>query len=198
MFANRYTAFIDACTLASALRRNLLLTLAEAEFFRVRWSVEVLDETQRAIEKILTDKGHERDNAADRAGRARRAMEEAFEEATIYDFQELLCACEAMPDPNDVHVLAAALKTQAATIVTENLKDFPKHVLAPLNIEARTADAFIADTIALDPGRAVAAIRTMRLRFNRPEKTAEILLMDMDAAGLTETVDVLRPYVGSL
>lgn len=198
MFANRYTAFIDACTLASALRRNLLLTLAEAEFFRVRWSVQVLDETQRAIEKILTDKGHDPDDAKDRAGRARQAMEAAFEEAIVEDFQDLLCACDGLPDPGDVHVLAAALKTQAATIVTENLKDFPEHVLAPLNIEARSADAFIADTIALDPGRAVAAIRTMRLRLKRPEKTAEILLMDMDAAGLTETVDVLRPYVGSL
>jgi predicted nucleic acid-binding protein len=198
LFANRYTAFIDACTLASALRRNLLLTLAEAEFFRVRWSVQVLDETQRAIEKILTDKGYGADDAKDRAARARQAMEMAFEEAIVEDFQDLLCACEEMPDPGDVHVLAAALKTQAATIVTENLKDFPEQVLAPLNIEARSADAFIADTIALDPGRAVAAIRTMRLRLKRPEKTAEILLMDMDAAGLTETVDVLRPYVGSL
>jgi len=56
LFANRYTVFIDACTLASALKRNLLLTLAEAEFFRVRWSVQVLDETQRAIATILTDK----------------------------------------------------------------------------------------------------------------------------------------------
>jgi PIN domain len=198
LFANRYTAFIDACTLASALRRNLLLTLAEAEFFRVRWSLQVLDETQRATEKILTDKGYDPDDAKDRATRARQAMEMAFEEAIVDDFQDLLCACEGMPDPGDVHVLAAALKTQAATIVTENLKDFPEHVLAPLNIEARSADAFIADTIALDPGRAVAAIRTMRLRLKRPEKTAEILLMDMDAAGLTETVDVLRPYVGSL
>jgi predicted nucleic acid-binding protein len=198
LFANRYTAFIDACTLTSALRRNLLLTLAEAEFFRVRWSVQVLDETQRAIEKILTDKGYEPDDAKDRATRARQAMEMAFEVAIVDDFQDLLCACAGMPDPGDVHVLAAALKTQAATIVTANLKDFPEHVLAPLNIEARSADAFIADTIALDPGRAVAAIRTMRLRLKRPEKTAEILLMDMDAAGLTETVDVLRPYVGSL
>jgi PIN domain len=198
LFANRYTAFIDACTLASALRRNLLLTLAEAEFFRVRWSVQVLDETQQAIEKILTDKGYEPDDARGRAARARQAMEMAFEEAIVEDFQDLLGACAGMPDPGDVHVLAAALKTQAATIVTENLKDFPEHVLAPLNIEARNADAFIADTIALDPGRAVAAIRTTRLRLKRPEKTAEILLMDMDAAGLTETVDVLRPYVGSL
>ena len=198
MLANRYTAFIDACTLASALRRNLLLTLAEAEFFRVRWSAQVLDETERAIETILTGKDYESADARDRAARARRAMETAFEEALVDDYDDLTCACNGMPDHRDIHVLAAALKTQAATIVTENLKDFPETVLAPLNIEARSADAFIADTIALDTGRAVAAIRTMRLRLKRPEKTAELLLLDMEAAGLTETVDVLRPHVGSL
>lgn len=198
MFANRYTAFIDACTLASALRRNLLLTLAEAEFFRVRWSVPVLDETERAIATILGDKGYPPDDARDRAARARWAMETAFEEAVVDDFQNLLSVCGGLPDPDDMHVLAAALKTQAATIVTENVKDFPDRALAPLNIEARTADAFIADTIPLDPGRAVAAIRTMRLRFKRPEKTAEILLQDMEAAGLTETVDVLSPHRESL
>ena len=198
MFANRYTAFIDACTLASALRRNLLLTLAEAEFFRVRWSAQVLAETERAIETILTGKDYDSADAKDRAARARRAMETAFEEALVDDYDDLTCACDGMPDHKDIHVLAAALKTQAATIVTENLKDFPERVLAPLNIEARSADAFIADTIALDTGRAVAAIRTMRLRLKRPEKTAELLLLDMEAAGLTETVDVLRPHVGSL
>ncbi len=198
MFANRYTAFIDACTLASALRRNLLLTLAEAEFFRVRWSAQVLDETERAIETILTGKDYESADAKDRAARARRAIETAFEEALVDDYDDLTCACDGMPDHKDIHVLAAALKTQAATIVTENLKDFPEKVLTPLNIEARSADAFIADTIALDTGRAVAAIRTMRLRLKRPEKTAELLLLDMEAAGLTETVDVLRPHVESL
>jgi predicted nucleic acid-binding protein len=198
LFANRYTAFIDACTLASALRRNLLLTLAEAEFFRVRWSEQVLHETERAIANILTGKDYTPDDATDRAARARAAMEAAFEEAVVDDFKDLNGVCVGLPDPKDVHVLAAALKTQAATIVTENLKDFPDKVLAPLNIEARSADAFIADTIALDPGRAVAAIRTMRLRLKRPEKTAEVFLLDLEAAGLTETVDVLRPHVGSL
>lgn len=111
MFANRYTAFIDACTLASALRRNLLLTLAEAEFFRVRWSATVLDETQHAIKTILLAKGHEEADAEDRSARARRAMEAAFEEAIVEDYDDLTCGCTGMPDPKDVHVLAAALKT---------------------------------------------------------------------------------------
>jgi hypothetical protein len=196
VFANRFTALIDACALAGALKRNLLLTLAEAEFFRLRWSDQILDETEAAITSILTGKGVE--DAAERASRARKMMVTAFEEACVGDFSGMMGAVIGLPDENDRHVVAAALKTSAAIIVTDNLKDFPERVLAPLNLEARSADAFIADTIALDPGRAVAAIRRMRERFKRPEKTAEILLLDMEAAGLTETVDVLKPHVLSL
>lgn len=196
MFANRFTAFVDACTLAGALKRNMLLTLAEAEFFRIRWSEPVLTETQQAIEKILANKGVA--DAVDRAARARQRMEAAFEEALVSDFDKFLCVCDDLPDPKDAHVVAAALKTQAAMIVTDNLKDFPAAILAPLNIEARSADAFIADTISLDPGRAVAALRRMRLRLNKPEKTAEILLLDMEAVGLLETVDILRSHAQSL
>jgi hypothetical protein len=125
-------------------------------------------------------------------------MEAAFEEATVIDFDSFLSTCGDLPDPGDAHVVAAALKTQAATIVTDNLKHFPKALLEPLNIEALSCDAFIADTIALDPGRAVAAIRRMRERFKKPEKTADLLLLDMEANGLTETVDILRAHVESL
>lgn len=196
MFANRYTAFIDACTLASTLKRNLLLSLAEAEFFRVRWSEKVLNETEAAIAKILA--GKDAPDPSERAARARRAMEDAFEEALVAEYELFLPACIGLPDPNDAHVVAAALKTQAATIVTENLSDFPDEHLLSLNLEAKSADAFIADTIALDPGKAVAAIRKMRERFKRPEKTADVLLLDMEAAGLTQTVDVLRPHALSL
>ena len=50
MFANRYTPIFDACTLASGLRRSLLLTLAEAEFLGVRRSAQLLDEAKRRTE----------------------------------------------------------------------------------------------------------------------------------------------------
>lgn len=196
MFANRFTAFVDACALAGALKRNLLLTLAEADFFRLRWSSTVLDETQSAIEKILLEKGAP--DAEARAQRARASMELAFEDARVEDFEKFRCVCEGLPDPDDAHVLAAALKTQAAVIVTDNLKDFPAELIKPLNIEVRSTDAFLADTIMLDTGRAVAANRTMRERFKRPEKTAEAMFLDMEASGLTETVDALRAHVLSL
>lgn len=196
MFANRYTAVVDACSLAGALPRNLLLTLAEAEFFRLRWSAEILAEAERAIASILDRKGAL--DAAERAARARSAMQRAFTDADVGDYSALLPACVSLPDPKDAHVLAAALKTQAAVIVTENLRDFPLRIVSPLNLEVRTADAFIADTLSLDIGRGVAAVRLMRERLKRPEKTAEALLRDIEAAGLTQTADVLRPHVASL
>lgn len=196
MFANRYTAFIDACALAGALKRNLLLTLAEAGFFRVRWSEKVLDETRLAIQKIL--EGKNVPDAAERSVRAVAFMKAAFEDAMVSSYDDFLSVCEKLPDPGDRHVVAAALKTQAAVIVTDNIKHFPARVVSPLNIDVCTTDEFIANTIALDIGKAVAAIRKMRERLKNPEKTAELLLLDMEAAGLLQTVDLLRPEMQSL
>ncbi|WP_293383326.1 PIN domain-containing protein [Phenylobacterium sp. SCN 70-31] len=129
MFANRFTALVDACSLAGVASRNLLLTLAEAEFFRLRWSDEILHETERAIARILSAQGVA--DAADQALRNRRAMEEAFEDAMVCGYADFLPTSAGLPDPKDAHVLAAALKTEAHMIVTENLKDFPALVLGP-------------------------------------------------------------------
>jgi predicted nucleic acid-binding protein len=196
VFANRFTAFIDACSLTSALKRNLLLSLAEAEFFRVRWSRGVMNETQSAIERILTKRGYA--DASSRAARACSAMERGFKDAMVTDIDQFLVACAGLPDENDAHVLAAALKTGAQVIVTENLRHFPASYLAPLNMDTRSADGFIADTIALDEGRAIPAIRQMRVRFKKPDMTAAELFIRMEASGLVETVDILKPHLGSL
>ncbi len=196
MFANRFTVLVDACSLVPALSRNLLLSLAEAEFFRVRWSVAILDEAERAIAKVFA--GKRIADAEDRAKRARGHIERAFGDAIVTGYEDLINDLEGLPDPSDAHVIAAAVKTRASVIVTDNIKHFPKRLLTPLDLEAKTPDAFIADTVDLDTGRAVAAVRRMRERLQRPEKSAETLLLDMDAAGLTETVDVLRGHLLSL
>lgn len=81
MFANRYTALVDACTLVSAPRRDLLLTLAEAGFFRVRWSQRILDETRTALDKIFAERGLA--DAPTRAARSVDAMHQAFPEALV-------------------------------------------------------------------------------------------------------------------
>ncbi|PKR87436.1 PIN domain-containing protein [Pleomorphomonas diazotrophica] len=196
MFANRFTAFVDANVLAGALKRNLLLTLAEAGHFRVRWSAIVLGETERAIEAILEDRGE--GDARTRAAKHRAAMERAFEDANVADYSEFLHLGDHLPDPNDGHVLAAALKAKADVIVTDNLKHFPTEVLSPLGLNALSADVFIANTVALETASAIPALRKMRERFQKPEMDAEQLLIRMEAIGLLETTSCLKPFIGSL
>lgn len=196
MLANRFTALIDACALFGALKRNLLLSLADADLYRVRWTARILEEVERNLAAHLAKKGDE--SARQKAERARQAIEHAFPDASVSGHEGLVDCIRGMPDPNDRHVVAAALKTRASVIVTDNKADFPSDVLGPFDLEVKSTDEFIADTIDLDQGRAVAAVRQMRERFHKPEMSADALLLLMEARGLTLSVDMLRGHVASL
>ena len=78
--------------------------LAEVDFFRLRWSSLVLDETETAIDEILTGRGFA-DAPTARADFARASMEAAFEDAMVTDFDNFLPVAAGLPDPNDHHVL---------------------------------------------------------------------------------------------
>ena len=196
MFANRFTVLLDANVLAPDLTRNMLLSLAEAEFFRPRWSALIMDESERAIAKMRQKKGKP-DPEGD-ASRARLAMERAFEDAIVTGFDPIEAGLSSLPDPGDAHVIAAAIETSASIIVTENLKDFPARILAPHGIEAKSANDFLADTIDLKPEKAAQALAAMRARFQNPTITAEGLLLQMEARGLGDAADLLRDHINAL
>lgn len=185
-YADRFTALIDANVLACGTRRNIILSLAEAGFFRPRWSDRILDETVGAIAKITKGGAN--------TIKQRSAMERAFPEASVTGYSGLEAGLE-LPDPDDRHVLAAAIATSAQVIVTENLKDFPSEHLAPFDIDAISADEFISDAIELDPLAAVAAMRKMRERFKNPEMDAEALLQLIKARKLFQTAETLYQYM---
>jgi predicted nucleic acid-binding protein len=193
MRADRFTALLDADVTAGALPRNVLLSLAEAGFFRPRWSAQILDETELAIAKILSDRG----DALEEAARQRARIERAFPEALVLNYEPLIKGIE-LPDPGDTHVVAAAVQTRASVIVTNNLKDFPDATLNPLGLQARSADNFIADIIDIYTPGAVAALRTMRQRFKRPELDAEALIRRFENAGLTQSANLLFAEIESL
>ncbi len=184
-YADRYTALLDACVLGGALRRNMLLSLAEAGLFRPRWSNRILDETQKVISEIT--------KGATDGARRRAAIELAFPEALVTGYEVFEDKLD-LPDPNDNHVLAAAISTSASVIVTDNLADFPAGALAPHGIDAISADDFIADTIELDPSEAILALRRMRERFNNPALDVAALIHKAEAQGLLQVATVMDEY----
>jgi predicted nucleic acid-binding protein len=182
---SRPTVLIDACSLAGALRRNLLLTLAEAGLFRVRWSQPILGETERAVAAMLRSRGDP--DCSGRAAVAVASMIDAFPEAMVSDFDRQMRRCGELPDPADAHVLAAASKARATIIVTENTRHFPVRLVSRFGIETRTTDTFIAETVTLDVDQSVAALKSMRLRFRRPELSPDLLLSRLADAGMVRT-----------
>ena len=101
----------------------------------------------------------------------------------------------SLPDPDDRHVLAAAIKCGAGVIVTRNLKHFPLEALDPYGIEARHPDEFVADLFDLDPAAFCTALKTLRARLRKPAVSAEDSLKMLKRQGLAESVACLRDYV---
>ena len=183
--ADRFTALIDACVLGGALRRNMILSLAEAGLFRPRWSARILNETQKAIPEIT--------KGATDGPRQRASIEAAFPESLVAGY-EVFEGNLDLPDPDDNHVLAAAISSSASVIVTDNLGDFPAEVLAPHAIDAISADDFLADTIEIDPPEAILALRRMRERFENPAIDAPALVHKSEAQGLRQVATLMNEY----
>lgn len=182
--ADPFTAVLDANVLAGGLTRNLLLTFAEAGFYRPRFSAEILDE----VEKYIVT----RTDAA--TGQRQRAnIERAFPEAIVEGYEPLVDGL-ILPDKKDRHVLASAIQTRAAVIVTDNLKDFPEDVLSKHNVETVSLDNFLADIIDLAGPEAIVAARRMRRRLNSPEIDAEELIRLVEKRGLLQAADLLSRY----
>jgi predicted nucleic acid-binding protein len=189
---DRFTAFIDANALVPVRQRDLILSLAEAGFFRVRWSAPVLDEFERALPRANPAV------TAERARRQRACMQEAFPDAMVEGYEALIPAFADGPDPDDAHVIAAAKQCDAAVIVTANLKDFPVALLAPCRIHTVSPDDFIADAIDLDQDRAVAVVSALRARLRNPALDAAALIAQLRRIGLSQTADLLELHAADL
>ncbi|MBA3709914.1 MAG: hypothetical protein H0W83_13960 [Planctomycetes bacterium] len=85
-----------------------------------------------------------------------------------------------LDDPDDRHVLAAAIKCPAGVIVPMNLADFPAAVLSAYGIDAQHPDEFIRHLLDLNPGAVCTAVKKTRARLRSPPKSVDDYL-DMEA-----------------
>jgi hypothetical protein len=97
-----------------------------------------------------------------------------------------------LPDPNDCHVLAAAISADAKIIVTFNLKDFPDPILAKHGIVAQHPDVFIGDLIEQYPQQVLQAVDTILARLKNPPQTFNNHLEILANQGLLTSVAMLR------
>jgi PIN domain len=121
-------------------------------------------------------------------------MNEAVRDCLVTGYEDPIESI-SLPDPDDRHVLAAAIRADAEVIVTFNVKDFPASVLASYNIEAQHPDDFVLALFDVAPGPVCAAVKRQREGLRNPPKSAKELLATFASQGLVQTVTRLRPFV---
>jgi hypothetical protein len=181
---------LDANVLYPFRIRDALLRFAEAGLFRARWSSAIMDEWRRNLLKNRPDLKHSVDAQI-------AAIHRAFPESCVEGADGLIESLD-LPDADDRHVLAAAIRTGAEHIVTENLRDFPEEKLDPFGITAVSADDFLSSTFELYPVEALAALRAMRTHYKNPPFTPSEFIFDLQAKGLPKLASLLKPSIDLL
>ncbi|MCP4667645.1 MAG: PIN domain-containing protein [Deltaproteobacteria bacterium] len=97
-----------------------------------------------------------------------------------------------LPDPDDRHVLATAIRAGAQWIVTHNVKDFPSEVLGGYRIEVRTPDQLVVELLQRTPDMVLDVVRRQAMLLRNPPQTFEDLLEILERQGLTQGVSQLR------
>jgi len=175
----------DANVLYPSTLRDLLIRIAQAGLVQAKWTDEILGE-------VFDNLGRNRpDLNPGSLIRTRHLMVQAVRDCLVTGYEPLIKAIE-LPDPDDRHVLAAAIKARAQVIVTNNLGDFPPDALRPWNIEAKGPDEFVLDQIDLDRQAVYGAVQRIADSWRRPPGTADDVLASLDRQGLLETVVALR------
>jgi len=188
-----FTALLDTCVLWPSLQRDFLLSLAAEGMYRPAWSSVILEELEYTETTKLINRGENPTEATRRAAHLIAQMRHAFYDAEVQGWEPLEGTYD-LPDPNDEHVVAAAVVAGAGAIVTHNLSDFPLGKL-PIGIKVIPPARFAADTVSLDPTRAWAAVAAIAARSGRkgpPVSQTQILDRLVDVYNMTDAVVVLR------
>lgn len=177
----------DACALYPAPLRDLLMHLALTGLFRAKWTNQIHEEWIRNVLVTRTDLSYIQ------LERTRDLMNENILDCLIEGYDHLIPEL-SLPDPNDRHVLAAAIHAAASTIVTFNLKDFPTNVLSAYEIEAQHPDDFIMFLTEIDLASVLLAVKRVRTSLKNPPKRAMEYLDILAKQSLPQTVSLLREY----
>lgn len=178
-------AVYDACVLWPPALRDLLVRLAITGCVRARWSERILDETFLAIRTKRADL----DPVA--LARTRRLLATAVRDASVEGYEPRMAGLE-LPDPDDRHVLAAALHGGATVIVTFNLADFPAATLSTHGIEARHPDDFVLDILDISAAPVLTVLHQQASALRSPPRSVEDVVTRLERSGLVRSMARIR------
>lgn len=163
------------------------MRLALADLYRAKWTQEIHKEWMGSLLKNRPDLSVERLESV------RAKMDLHVRDGLVEGYEELIDGIK-LPDPNDRHVLAAAIKANAQNIVTYNLSDFPTSCLSKYGIDAQHPDEFVRHLLDLAPAKVMATVQETRKSLKNPPKNPSEYLSILEKQSLPQTSAYLREY----
>lgn len=181
-----FVAVYDANVLYPSTLRDVLIRVAQAGLVQAKWTDQILDETFRNL------KANRPSLDPDRLERTRRLMAGSIRDVLVVGYEPLVGMLK-LPDADDRHVLAAAIKARAQIIVTFNLKDFPADQLAPWDVEAVHPDVFLEAQVDLSPQVVYATLQQIADSWiSPPSAVVGDVISSLEREGLVAAVAALR------
>lgn len=163
-----FSAVLDTSVIFPAILNDTLLCCAEYMLYSPLWSDRILHELRESRRRTYPHRDHSRVDSRI------LSMRHAFPSATVTAWARVAAEiAPELPDPDDAHVIAAALVGGAELIVTNNLKDFPRETLALWGLTALSADDFLVGLWTTDPLLVSQALRTQLARLRNPPLSPE-------------------------
>jgi hypothetical protein len=182
-----FTALFDANVLYPFELRDLLVRMAREGLFRARWTTHIHDEWVGAVLKKNPGKEASLRSCCD-------AMDRSVLDCLVTDYEALIPSIN-LPDENDKHVLAAAIKGRCDVIVTFNQRHFPNDELKKYSIEIAHPDKFVTHNIDLSIGTVCKVLNEQRMSYTRRSLTADDLLDRLSTQGLKDSTAALREKI---
>lgn len=157
-----FTALLDSCVLWPSTQRDFLLSLAFEGAYRFIFSEAIIEEVEVNEERKRIKRGDSEEDAARKALHLSDQLRRNFPDAIVQNW-EGLDGSYGLPDPDDEHVLAAAVVGGAGSIVTENFRHFPEDKI-PSGIQIVSAKDFAYETVSLRPDLGLLAVQGMATR----------------------------------
>jgi predicted nucleic acid-binding protein len=184
-------AVYDACVLYPFHLRNVLIQCAFDGLVEARWTDDIHDEWIRNLAANTPSLPIERLIAT------RDRMKAVLPEADVVNYRPLVTDLQ-LPDPDDRHVLAAAIAGKAPVIVTWNLKDFPVPNLRPYGVISQSPDDFLFELHAAFPDALISSVRRARHNLRKTAPSVESFVEVLEQGGLKKFSAVLRRNITKL
>jgi hypothetical protein len=184
-------AVFDACILYPFHLRNIVVQAAVDGLVEARWTDEIHDEWIRNLTTATPALSLGRLQAT------KRLMNQALPRATIDEYRDYIPAV-SLPDPDDRHVVAAAIAAGASLILTWNLHDFPLTELKKFGLRRENPNSFLAHLYDNIPASMVVSLANARRNLSKTRVSASEFIDILKNQKLADLAKRIQKHVADL